>query len=1470
MKKTRIIFTKTLWVLLLASITRFGYSNTTNYPSPQVNLGETLACNDTVNVSVNLDCIAKVTPDQLLEGDYADYSVFEVNVFEEDGNSIGDTVTSNQVGKILLAEVTDTTTGKYCSSRIKVVDKVAPVFACQDVYTTCYDDMIPGDLLPHNFNFEYDFLHKYITEGPGDTLFVDLPVGNVPGAVVTDLDVELNITHNSTSDLRVFIISPEQDTFWLFKELDDCAYPDLEVRFDDQAKKTHKDFKEESCSNCCPGEPGVKGRYQALDTLAKFADDTLTGTWKIGIVDSVANSETGQLNSVKLFFKQEGGVLEFPIPESASTPIHLEGNKYEVLEGFDLCGTATLSYTDELIEKDCSSKYSAIIERNWTGTDKWGNESYCLQKIYVIRTGTSFLEFPPNYDGIDEEILYCKDAGIFDTGEPIVNSELCDMVTVISDDDTVDICSGSFKVYRNWRISEMCSSEVIEHTQIIFYMDNIGPNINDIENITVSTQGLLCSKDIEIKFPKVEDECSDDDLITLNIGYQELDENGTPLYAELLTDDIELVSYGNYIFHAEVGVYKITYTATDDCGNSSTTTNIITLRDDSPPVAVCQEHTQVSINLNGEAKVNATSFDDGSHDNCSDVILKVRRMNDVCNNSDDTFKDAISFCCQDVNTTQMVELLVSDGANTNTCMVEVNIVDKLGPKITCPNDTTISCSENYEQLFGTATAYDNCGTKEITTEIITNTIGQCNTGYVVRKWSVEDEHGHSDDCLQTISVVDEHIFTGDDIVWPPNKDYTNCVKNFDTSITGYVTFKNEDFCSMVASRYEDEVFNVIDGACLKILRHWEVIDWCHYDDDPDGSVWRHTQVIKLNNTEPPRFDSNCSDKTFKTYGECKGMVDYEKNATDDCTEKSELNWTHYIDLNLDGVWDIGPIHSNKIHRVFENGTYKVAWIVEDGCGNSSNCEETLYVKDGKNPTPLCISKLTTAVMNEFGMVTICAEKFNLGQNCDNCPTGSYDNCTPRNKLRYSFSTDLSDSCRTYTCDSIPNGQFVYKTLNMYVTDEAGNYDYCTVIIRIEDNEADACGDSTGVYKPLISGLVYDPNYNKMKNVEMSLYSTEGQEHSVVTDETGVYAFNNINTATNFELEGEYHSSYIDGVSTLDIVLIQKHILGISKFTTPEKFIAADINFSKSITAADILIIRKAILGIKDDFGKKGKSWAFTADNENFRSSNNVLQSWEESINLAGNVQDQKQNWVGIKMGDINGSIYGQLESRSDNKALLFTKEMSYEANEEIEVPFTFENINKISGGQFTLNFDLNKLTFVTVIPNEDLINRSSFGLNRVDKGSLTLSWVKPDVSVNNNDVLFTVVFKTNSNDYLSEAISIGDNITKAEAYSHELEVMDIELQMRDSNDNYNVAKLYGNTPNPFTGKTSITFELPENQKVDLKFYDVAGKLIKSISQYYSKGYNSVDVSFENNINGVIYCKMNTNDFTSTTKMIRIK
>jgi len=95
----------------------------------------------------------------------------------------------------------------------------------------------------------------------------------------------------------------------------------------------------------------------------------------------------------------------------------------------------------------------------------------------------------------------------------------------------------------------------------------------------------------------------------------------------------------------------------------------------------------------------------------------------------------------------------------------------------------------------------------------------------------------------------------------------------------------------------------------------------------------------------------------------------------------------------------------------------------------------------------------------------------------------------------------------------------------------------------------------------------------MRGVSMtnscSNFNTDTNGLYVIDDDCGSVCatFNNSN------------NDAINGVSTLDLVLIQRHILGITPFTDTRQVIAADVNRDNQISAADIAIVRQLVLGI---------------------------------------------------------------------------------------------------------------------------------------------------------------------------------------------------------------------------------------------------------------------------------------------------
>jgi large repetitive protein len=96
----------------------------------------------------------------------------------------------------------------------------------------------------------------------------------------------------------------------------------------------------------------------------------------------------------------------------------------------------------------------------------------------------------------------------------------------------------------------------------------------------------------------------------------------------------------------------------------------------------------------------------------------------------------------------------------------------------------------------------------------------------------------------------------------------------------------------------------------------------------------------------------------------------------------------------------------------------------------------------------------------------------------------------------------------------------------------------------------------------------------------------------------------------------------NGVTTWDLVLISRHILGIQTLGSPYKIIAADANKSNSVTTLDMVHIRKVILQIEPGF-PNNTSWRFVDKTFVFPNPANPFQTtFPEVINYNNLSADQ--------------------------------------------------------------------------------------------------------------------------------------------------------------------------------------------------------------------------------------------------------
>ncbi len=181
-----------------------------------------------------------------------------------------------------------------------------------------------------------------------------------------------------------------------------------------------------------------------------------------------------------------------------------------------------------------------------------------------------------------------------------------------------------------------------------------------------------------------------------------------------------------------------TWTFTDDSGNTSQVTQTITVNDDTPPMATCQD-VMVALDVMGQATFTAADVNNGSSDNCTaDPIISLD-VNTVMNCTSST----------------PVTLTVTDECmNSSTCDAMVTVVDNLPPNMVCQNvEITIDATQSNEIIDPMDIdngSTDNCG---IVSLMLSQTEFSCDdNGTTMVTLTGTDAAGNSSSCTATVTV----------------------------------------------------------------------------------------------------------------------------------------------------------------------------------------------------------------------------------------------------------------------------------------------------------------------------------------------------------------------------------------------------------------------------------------------------------------------------------------------------------------------------------------------------------------------------------------------------------------------------------------------------------------------------------------------------------------------------------------------
>jgi len=719
---------------------------------------------------------------------------------------------------------------------------------------------------------------------------------------------------------------------------------------------------------------------------------------------------------------------------------------------------------DETIEDTrCNPDYSKIVNRKYVAKDNYGNISdTCTMKIFLKRIVLDSIVFPDTLSLLTNNPLICNGFASDSLGRPLPSvsgyplyhgapiwpnkdSKYCDYFASYEDIELPNGKNCTRKILRNWKfIIWYCTTfEQRVYNQLIEIVDTTAPTIVCPYNITVTTGGgYVCAANVWIPAPVTFDSCVND--VTVDLVYP--------------GGFIKDFKGGNVVLPAGLDILK--FRAYDRCHNVDSCTFEVLVQDRTPPVVQCDRETVVSLDRFGLASVPATSFDDGSYDDCHIKSMQVRRMDDgvPCQLNPNVFADSVGFCCADIGKFVTVMFMVTDhDGNSNTCMVTVEVQDKTIPSIYCPHDVTINCEYHLDtsklDVFGTPTVSDNCN---VTFQEVKEVhINQCREGYIDRIFIAGNSFG-SDVCVQRITIINDQPFVEGNIRWPGDFDTTTCAAGALTP--GSLAYGKgfpiitEDKCDLVGINYEDHLFRFINGsdACYKIIRKWKVINWCRfYDITGAPIIYEHDQIIKISNKIKPTFTSGCEDKRFdiidtSCYG---GFVKLIATGEDDCTPGAELRWEYHVDLYSNGTEDysaFGIGDTIDASRVYPLGKHKIKYVFEDLCGNKEVCERQFEIVNIKAPIAYCLKGLAAGLvamdLNGDGkidgeMVTLWAKDFDQG---------SYHPCGY--DLTYSLGRDTSVHSMTYDCDSTG-----IRVVTLCVTATNGQQSCCETFVEIQDN-----------------------------------------------------------------------------------------------------------------------------------------------------------------------------------------------------------------------------------------------------------------------------------------------------------------------------------------------------------------------------------------------------------------------------------
>jgi hypothetical protein len=518
-----------------------------------------------------------------------------------------------------------------------------------------------------------------------------------------------------------------------------------------------------------------------------------------------------------------------------------------------------------------------------------------------------------------------------------------------------------------------------------------------------------------------------------------------------------------------------------------------------------------------------------------------------------------------------------------------------------------------------------------------------------------------------------------------------------------------------------------------------------------------------------------------------------------------------------------------------HGTHKIKWQVANGCGQQSTCEYTFIVRDDQPPTVTCINGLQ---FNFGGGNSGLGSSFLWASDFLNTID---DNLTPGPMVKLAIRKSGTGTGFPTNADGTPQTGVIYNcldkginTVELWAKDKAGNTAFCEAYFLLKDGNSYCWIDyfiKLGIIKnELDQGIedvsVLTENYTQIGvpffPIPAAMTSMSGYYH--ITNDIPYGPLATIRPV--LELDP------LNGVNIWDLILISRHILGLTPLVSPYKLISADANQSGTVTTFDIVELRKLILGTYTKL-PNNSSWRFVDKTQVFTNPENPFADTIRSyLPLATNIYPPSGihiyfDFTGTKIGDVDNTAIpngfsAPTEDRTEKTTFMF-QDQNLQENEVVSLHFAAAS--NIEGYQMTL--DLAQFELLEIIPQNDL-TMDNFA---VFEQALTMVTEQPNQG-------FDLRLRAKQAGQLSSMLAINDKITRSVAFDAGGLSKGIALHFNPIQKE--AIQLNQNVPNPWHSATNIRFYLPEaNTPVTFTVVDEIGRVVYTTTNTYAAGYQSI-------------------------------